>query len=128
MESLIEFWAIVVDVWNNAAFGTNLGRIVVAVGVLALFLVVRRLFARFIIAWLKRFVDDDRRYDRFLSPPDPRADTTIADWRNDSPSLRTPGEGRRHQRAGSRTARRPGDGWRHRITGGTSLGRPATNT
>jgi hypothetical protein len=54
MESLIEFWAIVVDVWNNTAFGTSFGRIVVAVGVFALFLVVRRLFAHFVISWLKR--------------------------------------------------------------------------
>jgi MscS family membrane protein len=54
MESLIEFWAIVVDVWNNTAFGTSFGRIIVAVGVFALFLVVRRLFAHFVISWLKR--------------------------------------------------------------------------
>jgi MscS family membrane protein len=54
MESLIEFWAIVVDVWNNAAFGTSFGRLVAGVGVFALFLVVRRLFARFVISWLKR--------------------------------------------------------------------------
>jgi MscS family membrane protein len=54
MESLIEFWAIVVDVWNNAAFGTSFGRIVAGVGAFAVFLVVRRLFARFVISRLKR--------------------------------------------------------------------------
>ena len=46
MDSLIEFWAIVVDVWDNAAFGTDFGRIVAGVGILAVFLVIRRLFAR----------------------------------------------------------------------------------
>jgi MscS family membrane protein len=74
MESLIEFWAIVVDVWNNAAFGTNLGRIVVGVGVFALFLVIRRLFARFVISWLKRLTKrtttdiDDRTIDALEKP------------------------------------------------------------
>ena len=74
MESLIEFWAIVADVWNNAAFGTDLGRIVAGVGVLALFLIVRRLFARFVIAWLKRLTAktvteiDDRTIDALEKP------------------------------------------------------------
>lgn len=54
MDSLIEFWTIVVDVWNNAAFGTDFGRVVFGVGAFAVFLVVRRLFARFVISWLKR--------------------------------------------------------------------------
>ncbi len=54
MEPLTEFWAIVVDVWNNTAFGTSFGRIVVGVGVFALLLVARRLFARFVISWLRR--------------------------------------------------------------------------
>ncbi len=74
MESLIEFWAIVVEAWNNAAFGTNFGRIVIGVGVLALFLVVRRLFARFVISWLKRMASktatefDDRTIDALEKP------------------------------------------------------------
>lgn len=74
MESLIEFWAIVVEVWNNAAFGTDLGRIVAGVGVLALFLIVRRLFSRFVIAWLKRLTAktvteiDDRTIDALEKP------------------------------------------------------------
>ncbi|NKB49905.1 MAG: mechanosensitive ion channel [Alphaproteobacteria bacterium] len=74
MNSLIEFWAIVVDVWNNAAFGTDLGRILVGVGVFALFLVIRRLFARFVIAWLKRLTTrttteiDDRTIDALEKP------------------------------------------------------------
>ncbi len=74
MESLIEFWAIVVDAWNNAAFGTNLGRVVIGVLVFALFLVIRRLFARFVISWLKRLSSrtttdiDDRTIDALEKP------------------------------------------------------------
>ena len=74
MDSLIEFWAIVADAWNNAAFGTNLGRIVVGVGVFALFLVIRRLFARIVISWLKRLTSrttteiDDRTIDALEKP------------------------------------------------------------
>ncbi|MCZ6511891.1 MAG: mechanosensitive ion channel family protein [Alphaproteobacteria bacterium] len=74
MESLIEFWAIVVDVWRNAAFGASFGRIVIGVGAFALFLVVRRLFARFVIGWLKRLAAkttteiDDRTIDALDKP------------------------------------------------------------
>ena len=74
MDSLIEFWAIVVDVWDNAAFGTDFGRIVAGVGVLAVFLVIRRLFARFVIAWFKRLAArtttelDDRTIDALEKP------------------------------------------------------------
>ena len=74
MDSLIEFWAIVVDVWRNAAFGASFGRIVIGVGAFALFLVVRRLFARFVIGWLKRLSArttteiDDRTIDALDKP------------------------------------------------------------
>ncbi len=74
MESLTEFWAIVVDVWNNAAFGVNFGRIVAGVGAFAVFLVVRRLFARFVISWLKRLASrtatefDDHIIDALEKP------------------------------------------------------------
>jgi len=74
MDSLIEFWAIVVDVWRNAAFGANFGRIVIGVGAFAVFLVVRRLFARFVISWLKRLAArtatelDDRAIDALEKP------------------------------------------------------------
>ncbi|MCZ6587397.1 MAG: mechanosensitive ion channel family protein [Alphaproteobacteria bacterium] len=74
MDSLIEFWAIVVDVWSNAAFGASFGRIVIGVGAFALFLVVRHLFARFVIGWLKRLAAkttteiDDRTIDALDKP------------------------------------------------------------
>ncbi len=74
MESLTDFWAIVVDVWNNTAFGISFGRIVIGVGVFALFLVVRRLFAHFVISWLKRIATrtasdiDDRTIESLEKP------------------------------------------------------------
>jgi predicted dienelactone hydrolase len=40
--------------------------------------------AKFSISWLKRFVDDDVRYDQFLCPA-PRTSTTISDYRDTCP-------------------------------------------
>jgi dienelactone hydrolase len=40
--------------------------------------------AKYSIAWLKRFVDDDLRYDQFLCPA-PRAGTTISEYRDTCP-------------------------------------------
>lgn len=74
MDSLTEFWVIVVDVWSNAAFGASFGRVVLGVGAFAVFLVVRRLFARFVISWLKRLASrtatelDDRTIDALDKP------------------------------------------------------------
>lgn len=74
MDSLTEFWVIVVDVWSNAAFGASFGRVVLGVGAFAVFLVVRRLFARFVISWFKRLASrtatelDDRTIDALDKP------------------------------------------------------------
>ncbi|MGK5678228.1 bis(hydroxyethyl) terephthalate hydrolase [Actinoplanes sp. URMC 104] len=40
--------------------------------------------AQYTITWLKRFVDDDLRYEQFLCPA-PRVSTTISDYRNTCP-------------------------------------------
>jgi hypothetical protein len=40
--------------------------------------------AKYSISWLKRFVDDDLRYDQFLCPA-PSASTTIAEYRSTCP-------------------------------------------
>jgi dienelactone hydrolase len=37
------------------------------------------------VAWLKRFIDDDARYDQFLCPP-PTADGAILDYENTCPT------------------------------------------
>ena len=40
--------------------------------------------AKYSIAWLKRFIDDDLRYDQFLCPA-PRVSTTISEYRDTCP-------------------------------------------
>ncbi len=55
MEKLTEFWNIVVAVWRDGVFGVDLGRILVALSILALFLVFRRLFTRFVIGTIKKW-------------------------------------------------------------------------
>jgi predicted dienelactone hydrolase len=41
--------------------------------------------AKYSIAWMKRFVDDDTRYDQFLCPP-PQTDENIAEYRDTCPT------------------------------------------
>ena len=56
MEKLKEFWLVVVDVWEKGLFGVDLGRVVVALLIIAGFLLLRRLLARFPIRprrWLR---------------------------------------------------------------------------
>jgi hypothetical protein len=40
--------------------------------------------ARFAISWLKRFVDNDTRYDQFLCPQ-PGTSSTISEYRSTCP-------------------------------------------
>ncbi len=56
-ESLIRFWGIAREVWDNSLFGIGIGRYVVALLVLAAFLVLRRLFTRFVLAWIHRLTE-----------------------------------------------------------------------
>lgn len=56
IEQLQQFWSLVVEVWEAGVFGTDLGRVIIAILVFALFMVIRRLFARFVIAAMKRAV------------------------------------------------------------------------
>ncbi|HIC85916.1 MAG TPA: mechanosensitive ion channel family protein [Desulfobacterales bacterium] len=55
MEGLKEFWDIVVDVWQRGVYGIDIGRILVAILIFLVFLIARRLFARFIINRLASF-------------------------------------------------------------------------
>ena len=43
MDDLIEFWALVVDVWKNDVAGTDIGRILAATAIFIGFLLVRKL-------------------------------------------------------------------------------------
>lgn len=52
IRSFEDFWALVVDVWTTGVFGVDLGRIIVAIGIVLFFVVIRRLFSRFVIGYL----------------------------------------------------------------------------
>lgn len=52
IRSFEDFWALVVDVWTTGVFGVDLGRIIIAIGIFLLFVVIRRLFSRFVIGYL----------------------------------------------------------------------------
>lgn len=53
MQNINEFWALVVDVWRTGAFGIDVGAIVSALGIFALFLLLRGLITRFILGSLR---------------------------------------------------------------------------
>lgn len=57
MEQLLEFWALVVDVWNRGSFGVDFTRLAIALGIFAGFLVIRRLFTRVILARIQRYTE-----------------------------------------------------------------------
>lgn len=66
MEKLKQFYLLVQDVWKNGLFGIDIGHFIVAVLILFAFILMRRLFARFIISRIKALtkrtktvIDDD---------------------------------------------------------------------
>ncbi len=64
MRQLQEFWALVLDVWNQGFLGIEIGRLLIALGIFLLFLVFRRLFTTIVLARFKRFVEKtEGRFD-----------------------------------------------------------------
>jgi len=57
MEDFSQFWALVVDVWQNGVGGVDVGRLLGAGGILIGFLLIRRLFTRFVLAWVKSMIN-----------------------------------------------------------------------
>ena len=53
MNELREFWSLVTDVWQHGVAGVDVGRMAAAVGVFLLFLMLRGLMTRFLMAWLR---------------------------------------------------------------------------
>jgi len=53
MDGLAEFWELVDGVWKNGVGGIDVGRLLTAAGIFIGFLLLRRLFSRFVMAWLK---------------------------------------------------------------------------
>lgn len=54
METLREFWALVVDVWQDGVFGIHIADSLVALGIFLVFLLARNLITRFVLRLLKR--------------------------------------------------------------------------
>lgn len=52
MNDLDKIIDLVLDVWRNGAFGIDVGRLAVAMGIFIGFLTIRSLFTRFVLAWL----------------------------------------------------------------------------
>ncbi|WCL53539.1 mechanosensitive ion channel family protein [Gimibacter soli] len=73
-ETLSDFWALVVEVWNQGAFGYDVGTILTALGVFLLFMAFRGLFTRFVLSRMHRWAEkttnevDDAIVDA-LKPP-----------------------------------------------------------
>lgn len=74
MQSLREFWQIVVEVWQQGFWGMNIGQVLGALLVLLLFIVLRGVLTRFILKRLKsltgrtRMTIDDAMIDALDSP------------------------------------------------------------
>ena len=74
MESLKQFWLVVVDVWEKGLFGVDLGRLVVALLIVVGFLLVRRLIAKLLAGRLRsiakrtRFQIDDEIVEALEEP------------------------------------------------------------
>lgn len=57
LDQIRQFWAVVVDVWTYGVFGVDIGRLLIAAGILIGFLVLRRLFTRFVVDRLLGWTD-----------------------------------------------------------------------
>jgi len=74
MQTFDEFWALVMNVWNTGVFGVDIATLLSALGIFVVFLVLRGLIARFVIATLKlkakrtKTLLDDELLD-VLEPP-----------------------------------------------------------
>ncbi|HER27160.1 MAG TPA: mechanosensitive ion channel family protein [Rhodospirillales bacterium] len=71
MKDFADFWALVVDVWQNGVAGVDVGRLLGAAAILIGFLLIRRLFTRFVLARIKAIVS------RTSSPLDDAAIATL---------------------------------------------------
>ncbi len=51
-----EFWALVVDVWNNGFYGVDIGQMIIALSIFIVLMLARNLFTRIIIHRLEKLV------------------------------------------------------------------------
>ncbi|PCI57044.1 MAG: mechanosensitive ion channel protein MscS [Alphaproteobacteria bacterium] len=69
-----DFWAEVVDVWNNGFLGIDIGQIIVALGIFSIFLILRGVLSKYILhtlhLWTKKSNTDlDDKIIEALLPP-----------------------------------------------------------
>ena len=57
MQSLENFWTLVVDVWESGLLGIDIGKILVAVAIFVAFLILRRFFGWVVVKRLKRWAE-----------------------------------------------------------------------
>ncbi len=55
MDKLNQFWSLTLDVWKHGVIGIDIGKIVTALAIFAVFMLIRRLFSHFVIARLRRW-------------------------------------------------------------------------
>jgi MscS family membrane protein len=73
-QQLEDFWNIFLDVWTTGVVGVDFGRIFIALGIILFFLVIRGLFARFLLASFQRLTAkthttiDDKVFDALRGP------------------------------------------------------------
>jgi MscS family membrane protein len=53
MKELMEFWNLVVDVWQHGVAGVDVGRMAAALGIFLLFMMLRGLLSRFLMGWMR---------------------------------------------------------------------------
>lgn len=51
-----EFWALVVDVWNNGFYGVDIGQMIIALSIFVVLMLARNLFTRIVISRLEKLV------------------------------------------------------------------------
>ena len=74
IETLKNFWELTLDVWKTGVLGIDIGRLLIAISIFVIFLILRRLFTRFILAFMKRMAQrtgsdlDDQAIDVLESP------------------------------------------------------------
>ena len=73
-EQVSNFWAEVVDVWNNGFLGIDIGQIIVAIGIFSIFLILRGVLSKYILhtlhLWTKKSNTDlDDKIIEALLPP-----------------------------------------------------------
>lgn len=60
MESLKNFWQMVTEIWNKAAFGISLTELLIAIGIFLFFMIIRGLFSNIVLHYLVKLTNKTR--------------------------------------------------------------------